>query len=92
MQKNSILKRQSEHLLSSQVADELVMLDTKTGDYLGLNQVAADIWNHLKEPITLEELCAKLMDDYDIDEETCVTETVELLKELQKKNLITVGS
>lgn len=90
MQKTTVLQRNSTHLLSSQVGDELVMLDTKTGDYLGLNTVAGDIWGLLENPITFGELCNQLMESYEVDEATCIADTTELLDSMIKKNLVVV--
>lgn len=90
MQKTTVLQRNSTHLLSSQVGDELVMLDTKTGDYLGLNTVAGEIWTLLESPITFGDLCHQLMEGYDVDEATCIADTTELLDSMIKKNLVVV--
>jgi len=40
-------KRNDENFLISQLGQELVLMDTKTGDYLGINAVGTHIWNLL---------------------------------------------
>ena len=87
---NSRLRRIDKDLLSSSMADETVMMNVSSGDYLGLNEVATTIWGLLEEEITTQEICTKLLDAYDIDEESCIKRTLTFLEELQGEKMITV--
>lgn len=86
----SKIKRKEENLLASPLADEIVMMNVKTGDYLSLNSVATSIWNLLEHPVSGEEICQKLILEYNIDEETCLTETTKFLTRLQEEDLIRI--
>jgi hypothetical protein len=87
---SSTVKRKDAHTLSSQVADEIVMLDTKTGDYIGLNPIGSSIWEKIATPISVENLCNALLDEYDVTEQQCQEETLNFLKELNDSGLLEV--
>ncbi len=84
------IQRKDDQLLSSPLADEIVMMNVKTGDYLGLNGVATSIWNLLEKPITIDEICHELLEEYEIDKATCAEKTIEFLIKLKEDNLIII--
>ncbi|REL33809.1 PqqD family protein [Rhodohalobacter sp. SW132] len=86
---NSKIKRSSRPL-SSQVADELVMFDTESGKYYGLNNIATEVWNKIEEPVTVEELCRALTDEFDVTPQQCREDMLEFLPQLVEKGLIEV--
>jgi hypothetical protein len=75
-------------ILSSTIDDETVMMSMEKGMYYNLNPVASTIWQLLESPQTLDSLCEKLMQEYEVDETTCRQETIELLESLNERNLI----
>jgi hypothetical protein len=92
LQADTIVQRKDAHTLSSQVADEIVMLDTHTGDYIGLNPIGSTIWEKIKEPISIEGLCNALLEEYDVTESQCKEETYAFLEELNNSGLLTVNA
>lgn len=80
--------KRSDRPLTSSVADELVMFDTEKGKYYGLNDIAAEIWNILEEPMTVEELCDTLTDEFDVEEEECRSDLLNFLPKLLDKGLV----
>lgn len=79
---------QNKEVIQSKIGDEVVMLDIESGFYFGLNSVGSEIWSHLSEPITIEDLLNKLMARFDIDKETCQKDTMEFFNHLLEKNII----
>ena len=67
---------------------ELVMMGHVQGEYYGLRDVAASLWQHLADPHTTEELCALVADEYDVTVEGCRTDVLAFLDELASKELI----
>ncbi|MBW8752004.1 MAG: PqqD family protein [Propionibacteriales bacterium] len=67
---------------------ELVMMGHEQGEYYGLKDVAASLWEHLAEPRTAEELCALVADEYDVTADACRADVVAFLDELAGKDLI----
>ncbi len=76
--------------IAEPVDDELVMADIDRGKYYGLNNIAAAIWLNLEKPITVEELCKRLCEQYEVSARQCSAETLAFLGELEARNLISV--
>lgn len=80
----------SSEPIAEPVDDELVMADIDAGKYYGLNDIATVIWQNLETKITVEELCKKLCENYEVTAEQCLAEVLTFLKELETRNLISV--
>lgn len=76
--------------IAEPVDDELVMADIDRGKYYGLNDIATAIWQNLETKITVEELCKRLYESYEVTPEQCSAEVLAFLKELESRNLILV--
>lgn len=76
--------------IAEPVDDELVMADIDRGKYYGLNDIATTIWQNLETEITVEELCGRLCESYEVTPEQCSAEVLAFLKELESRNLILV--
>ena len=72
---------QRPDLVAADMGDETVMMDVLSGKYFKLSSVGGDIWNLIEEPVTVEELINKLTSEYDVDRETCQTQTLDFLDE-----------
>lgn len=68
--------------------DELALLGAAQGKYYGLNGTATRIWELLETPSTLDEICATLVSEFEIDRGTCEQETRALLDELVAEALV----
>jgi len=69
---------------------ELVMMGLERGEYYGLRDVAAAVWENLAQPRTLDELCALVSAEYDVTAETCEPDVVAFLGQLQAKDLVQI--
>jgi hypothetical protein len=78
----------SEQPLTAPVDDELVMLDTRISSYFGLDRVGRRIWELLEEPRSLDDLCAVLVTEYDIDDATCRADLTHFVESLLEKDLV----
>jgi hypothetical protein len=67
---------------------ELVMMGHDQGEYYGLRDVAASIWQHLSEPRTADELCALVAEEYAVTADGCRDDVVAFLDELVGKELV----
>ena len=77
--------------LVSQLADETVLMDAASGDYMGLNPVGTVVWSLLEEEQTMNTMIAKLLDRYEVSAEQCQQELTTFLQELDKRKMITVA-
>lgn len=67
---------------------ELVMMGQDQGEYYGLRDVAASIWQHLAEPRTTDELCALVAEEYDVSAAACRDDVAAFVDELVAKSLV----
>ena len=76
--------------VSVDLSEEAVILNTRSGVYFGLDDVALRIWQLIQEPIVVSEIHAMLIDEYEIDTEKAATDLVKFLSELETEGLIDV--
>jgi len=76
-----IVRRQGDWL-SAKVGDELVMMSAEKGNYIGLSEVGARVWELIETPQELETVIARLLQEYDVSPEACRAEVDAFLKEL----------
>lgn len=77
-------------MLSTKVDDEVMMLGIENGKYYGLNTVGSRIWELIKDPISIQDLCTLLMEEFDVDSETCLSQTIELVDSLLENNCVKI--
>lgn len=76
--------------VSSDLADESVILNLKSGVYYGLNAVGAWIWSQIQQPIAVSSLQDIILDKYDVDPESSERDLFALLQDLMTAQLIEV--
>lgn len=74
--------------LSAKVGDELVMMSAEKGNYIGLSEVGARIWDIIETPREFEAVCAQLQQEYDVTPDVCRAEVETFLSELAKHGAI----
>lgn len=84
-----LVKRQGDWL-AAKVGDELVMMSAEKGNYLGLSEVGARIWELLETPRAIDEICTKLEAEFDVAPETCRAEVEAFLNELAAQHAISL--
>jgi hypothetical protein len=82
-----IVRKQGDWL-AAKVGDELVMMSAEKGNYIGLSDVGARIWELLEAPQDVAALHAQLLKEYDVTPEVCRAEVDTFLKELAKHGAI----
>ena len=73
---------------SAKVGDELVMMSAEKGNYIGLSEVGARIWEIIETPSELDAVCTRLQDEYDVAPDLCRSEVETFLNELVKHGAI----
>lgn len=71
---------------------ELLVLQTASGVYYGLNPVGKRVWSLMNEPRRVGAIRDVLLDEYEVDRETCTRNLLDLLEKLASKRLIEVKS
>ena len=83
---NSVVVRDSEPIATT-IDEEVVMLSPRAQAYFGLGSVGSEIWNAIAQPRRVEEICAGLLQQFEIDAETCRREVIDFLNDLVERGL-----
>ena len=71
------------------VGDETVLLDLESGMYFGLDGVGKRIWEAIDEGLTLREIAAIIVSEYEVDEIQAQADTIEFVGDLVERGLLT---
>lgn len=80
--------QRSQEAIFSEVGEDIVALNVERGNCYGMEQVTASVWQLLSSPQTLDQICARLVEIYDVDPQTCQTEVQTLIDDLEAEGLI----
>jgi hypothetical protein len=84
--------RASPQQVSCDIANEAVLLSMSDGEYYGLNEVAASIWQLIQEPRSVLAIRDSLLAEYsDIEPIECEQAILRFLREMVALNLVTVA-
>jgi len=83
-----LVQRKEDNVMATNLGDELVMMDTQSGNYITLNDLGRVIWEKIEQPISVNDLTHYLLSKYNVTEEQCKTETYAFLEKLQTQGLL----
>jgi hypothetical protein len=72
------------------VDDELVMLDLRHGEYLGLDDIARRIWELLDGRRTIAAVCEVLVVEYEVEPGRCQADVLDVVRQLTDADVVTV--
>ena len=75
-----------------ELAGEVVLLNLQSGVYYGLDAVGSRVWQLLTQSRGVDDVCATLIDEYDVSAETLRADVHRLIGELSEKGLVIVES
>ena len=77
-------------ILSAEVGNEVVLMSIDQGVYYGLNPVGARVWSLLGEPVSVQEMCEQIVEEFEVSWEQCQAEVLGLLEDMAQQGLIEV--
>jgi hypothetical protein len=80
----------SKDQIFSELVDEAVILDLRTGVYYGIDSVGARIWQLLQQPKAVGEISTLLQAEYQVAAARCEDDLLIFLSNLQAKGLIEI--
>lgn len=83
---------QSPGNIVSDMDGEKVMLSVSNGKYYNLGELGGEIWELMKEPITIQELVTKLQSQYNVDQSDCQSQVTDFLSQLLEQGLVSIHS
>jgi Coenzyme PQQ synthesis protein D (PqqD) len=78
--------------VSSDVGDESVILNMKSGSYYGLDPVGRRVWSMMQTSQPIAKLHEAMIEEFDVDPARCEQDLMELLEQLLKEGLIELKS
>ena len=87
----SIVARNAE-IVTADMDGETVMMRVETGKYYSLGKMGSTIWAMLEEPLSVEAMIGRLMEQYAVEREQCEKEVLSFLCDTQEEGLIEIKS
>ncbi len=72
----------NQNTIASKLDDELVMTDLELDKHFSMNPVASRIWEIIETPKSIDEICDKIMEEFEIDQSICENDVNCFIKEL----------
>ena len=80
--------RIQDDVLFQELQGEAVLLNLKTGVYLGLNQIGTRIWQLLQEDGALGRVMEVMLQEYDVTQEKLAQDLLDLVGQMEKQGLL----
>jgi hypothetical protein len=80
----------AEDQVSSEIGEEVAILDLKAGTYYGLDAVGARVWELIQKPQSVGEIQRILLEEYEVEPERCERDLLALLQRLAHEGLVEV--
>ena len=78
----------SSGFIEAEIDNEVVTLNIESGLSHGLNRVGSRIWRLLEAPKKIGDICATLLNKYNVEPADCERQVLDLLEELRAEGLI----
>lgn len=80
--------RIQEDVLFQELDGEAVLLNLKTGEYFGLDQIGTRIWQLLQEDGALSRTMEIILQEYDVTRERLTRDLLGLVKQMEDQGLL----
>jgi len=80
----------SKEALGRSMDREMAILNLQNSTYYGLDPVGAYIWSLMQRPTNVRELRDAMLKKYEVDEQRCERELLDLLQTMRSEGLIEV--
>ena len=73
---------------STEIDGDIVLMNSRTGNYYSLGGSAAAIWKTLENATNLDTVCVSLTSQYAVEEEVCRADVSEFVESLLSHRLV----
>jgi hypothetical protein len=81
----------NENALVQKVGDEMVILDSQSGQYYALNEMATHMLEHLKDGESIASTATLICDEYEADESEVTADIITMVNTLLEKQLASLA-
>ena len=78
--------------LFTAVGEDIVALNVNDGQCYGMERVTAAVWRLLETPISIDDICERLVELYAVDPAVCRADVERLFGQLRSEGLVEVAS
>ena len=75
-------------LVAADMDGDLVMMSIDNGEYYGVGGVGPRIWELLESPRTVEQISAAIVDEFEVEAETCREDILGFIRQLLDMGLV----
>lgn len=86
---NSVITR-STSVIDSDIDGETVMMSLHAGQYFGLEGIGQRIWHLLESENRLQDICRRLVQEYEVTDAQCERDVRAFLTELLEQDIVAV--
>jgi hypothetical protein len=79
---------QHPELMSQAMGRETVMMVLEKSAYFSLDEIGSEIWRLIAIPITVAQLCERLLDRFEVTPEQCQADVLIFLNEIYEQGLV----
>jgi len=80
----------NEDLMVADLDGEMVLLNTHSGTYFGLNEVGSRIWELASEPRMIKDILDALANEYSVDQKQLEGDVLRFINSLSQRSLVHV--
>ena len=74
----------------TEIDGDVVMMAIGSGKYYGLSGIGSRIWTLIAQPKQVGDLCSALLAEFEVDRDTCATDLLKFLNEMEAQCLVEV--
>ncbi|GIN73234.1 hypothetical protein J14TS2_37090 [Bacillus sp. J14TS2] len=79
---------QVEGNIVSNMGDEKVMLSIHNGKYYNLGEIGGEIWELMKEPVSIKQIITSLLTRYQVETKECEEQVQAFISHLLEEDLV----
>lgn len=80
----------AQQMLSSDIGNELVMMDINLGKYFSLKGPSGRVWELINKDTSVETIYRTLLEEYDVEADQCRQELFALLNDMYDAKMIEI--
>jgi hypothetical protein len=77
--------------VSCELDGEMAILNVRSGDYYGLDEVGAFVWRIISRPHTVAEIIKTITLEYEVDAAQCESDLIDLIGKLATHGLVEIS-
>lgn len=81
----------TEGMMTAPVDNEIVILNMKGNNYISLDAIGRRIWEIIETPITVDNVCDQLEQEFDGTRDQITADVIAFLEELEREGLVRVA-